>query len=98
MRRRCGPTSRTPGGGSRRRAAGSASASSPQTVALLHRFNRALTLVEQGVDGAEVAYRLGYADQPHFVNEFRRFAGVSPSGFGRARQVQFLQDEGARAA
>jgi AraC-like DNA-binding protein len=70
----------------------------PKKVAILQRFNRALSLVERGVDGAEIAYRCGYVDQPHFVNEFRRLAGVSPSGFARAPQVQFLQDAGERAA
>lgn len=70
----------------------------PKTVAMLQRFNRALPLVLQGVDGAEVAYRLGYADQPHFVNEFRRFAGASPTAIARGPQVQFLQDAEARAA
>jgi AraC-like DNA-binding protein len=70
----------------------------PKTVAMLQRFNRALALVERGVDGAQVAYRCGYADQPHFVNEFRRFAGVPPSALVREPQVQFLQDVGERAA
>jgi AraC-like DNA-binding protein len=70
----------------------------PKTVALLQRFNRALSLVESGIDGAQVAYRCGYADQPHFVNEFRRFAGVPPSALVREPQVQFLQDAGERAA
>ena len=32
------------------------------------------------------------------VNEFRRFAGISPSAFARTPQVQFLQDEGEQAA
>jgi AraC-like DNA-binding protein len=70
----------------------------PKAVAMLQRFNRALGLVERGVDGAHVAYRCGYADQSHFVNEFRRFAGLPPSAFARTPQVQFLQDAGDRAA
>jgi AraC-like DNA-binding protein len=70
----------------------------PKAVAMLQRFNRALGLVEDGVDGTHVAYRCGYADQSHFVNEFRRFAGTSPSAFARTPQVQFLQDAGERAA
>jgi AraC-like DNA-binding protein len=66
----------------------------PKAVARLLRFNRALRLVERGLDGAEVAYRGGYTDQAHFVNEFRRFSGETPAAFARAPQVQFLQDAG----
>lgn len=63
----------------------------PKLAALLVRFNRALALVERGVDGAEVAFRCGYADQAHFVKEFRRFSGSTPATFARETQVPFLQ-------
>jgi AraC-like DNA-binding protein len=53
----------------------------PKVVARLIRFNRALPLVERGVAGVEVAYRCGYADQAHLVNEFRRFSGSTPAAF-----------------
>jgi AraC-like DNA-binding protein len=70
----------------------------PKAVARLLRFNRALRLVERGVDGAEVAYRCGYADQAHFVKEFRRFSGDTPAAFAQAPQVPFPQDAGEQAA
>lgn len=71
---------------------------SPKSVAQLVRFNRALRLLAGGMDAAAVAAQAGYADQPHFAKEFRRFTGVTPGAFLRERQVQFVQDGPARAA
>ncbi|MGH7357899.1 MAG: helix-turn-helix domain-containing protein, partial [Candidatus Rokuibacteriota bacterium] len=70
----------------------------PKAVARLLRFNRALSLVERGLDGAEIAHGCGYSDQAHFVKEFHRFSGSTPAAFARDAQVQFLQDAAERAA
>jgi AraC-like DNA-binding protein len=70
----------------------------PKAVARLLRFNRALRFLEGGLQAAEVAYRCGYTDQAHFVNEFRRFSGSTPGAFARTPEVPFLQDADARAA
>lgn len=55
----------------------------PKTVARILRFHRAIELYDQGVCSgwADVALECGYSDQAHFVNDFRRFAGVSPTVF-----------------
>lgn len=55
----------------------------PKTVARILRFHRAIELYDQGLctGWADVAYECGYTDQAHFVNDFRRFAGVSPTNF-----------------
>lgn len=55
----------------------------PKTVARILRFHRAIELYDQGLCAgwADVAYECGYTDQAHFVNDFRRFAGVSPTVF-----------------
>ena len=37
------------------------------------------------VDWATVAFRHGYADQPHLAGEFRELAGVTPTGYLRSR-------------
>jgi AraC-like DNA-binding protein len=37
------------------------------------------------VDWAAVAFRHGYADQPHLADEFRELAGVTPTGYLRSR-------------
>jgi AraC-like DNA-binding protein len=62
----------------------------PKTAARLLRFERARSLLERGLGGAEAARRCGYADQAHLVNEFRRFSGTTP--------VAFLQDAAGPAA
>lgn len=55
----------------------------PKTVARILRFHRAIELYDRGICAgwADVAYECGYADQAHFVNDFRHFAGVSPTLF-----------------
>ena len=60
----------------------------PKTVARILRFHRAIGLFDQGrcAGWADVAYQCGYADQAHFVNDFRHFAGVSPTVFLAARR------------
>ena len=52
----------------------------PKRLARITRFQRALMLIEAGgKGGAETAIDCGYADQAHFVRDFRRLAGCSPS-------------------
>jgi len=46
------------------------------------RFERARQLLVHGEARAvDVALAAGYSDQPHFVREFRRFAGVTPGRY-----------------
>jgi AraC-like DNA-binding protein len=55
----------------------------PKTIARILRFHRAIGLYDRGLCAgwADVAYECGYTDQAHFVNDFRHFAGVSPTVF-----------------
>lgn len=78
---------------------------SPKMFARIVRFQRALTLLKRdpGCTLAEIAARCGYYDQPHFVRDFKAFAGAVPraqTGYFPAEApadfspnlVQFLQD------
>ncbi len=60
----------------------------PKTVARILRFQRAIDLYDRGLCAgwADIAYECGYTDQSHFVNDFGRFAGVSPSAFLAGRR------------
>jgi AraC-like DNA-binding protein len=58
---------------------------SPKLFARLVRFDRAVRdLAHRGTaTWAQFAVAHGYADQAHFINEFREFAGVTPGEFER---------------
>jgi AraC-like DNA-binding protein len=71
---------------------------SPKRLARITRFQHALQALERGPargSGAAVAVACGYADQAHFVREFRELAGCPPSThvLNRAEMTGlFLQD------
>ena len=72
----------------------------PKRYCRIRRFQRALTLTNRGhsVDWPQVALDCGYFDQAHFINDFRSFAGLTPTGYLSARtpfqnHVKFLQSD-----
>lgn len=48
----------------------------PKTLARILRLRRALSLARAGLPAAEVAARIGYADQAHLSREVRALAGI----------------------
>jgi AraC-like DNA-binding protein len=59
---------------------------SPKALARIHRFRRALALLNNGdgrVPWTELAEQCGYYDQSHLINEFHRFTGFSPVELAR---------------
>ncbi len=54
---------------------------SPKTFARVTRFQRSLNRLktDPGVSLGSVATECGFADQSHFVRDFKRFTGVAPS-------------------
>lgn len=57
---------------------------SPKRWLRLRRFQRSLARARASHhDWADIAFELGYSDQPHFVREFRDFAGLTPSEYRR---------------
>ena len=72
----------------------------PKRYCRIRRFQRALALVNRGhhIDWSQVALDCGYFDQAHFINDFRSFAGLTPTGYLSARtsfqnHVKFLQSD-----
>lgn len=57
----------------------------PKTLARVHRFKSALTLLGTRfeVPWAELALHCGYYDQSHLVHDFKRFSGYAPGEFLR---------------
>jgi transcriptional regulator GlxA family with amidase domain len=50
----------------------------PSTLAGVLRLGRAMRLCAAARPAADVAFAVGYADQPHMTREMRRLAGVTP--------------------
>jgi AraC-like DNA-binding protein len=59
----------------------------PKVFCRLARFRRVIGELRtiESVDWAGIAVDCGYFDQPHFIHDFRAFAGVSPSAYLRQR-------------
>lgn len=54
----------------------------PKQYLRLLRFNKALNLLQADtVNYSEVTFQCGYYDQAHFINEFSRFTGYSPTEY-----------------
>lgn len=62
----------------------------PKRYARVLRFNRTLALLAlpHPASLAQIALATGHADQAHFANEFRRFAGLPPSRYEPASAGQ----------
>jgi AraC-like DNA-binding protein len=53
----------------------------PKALARVLRFQRAVGLLRDGGELADVALTCGYYDQPHFNRDFRELAGITPTDF-----------------
>jgi AraC-like DNA-binding protein len=60
----------------------------PKLFCRVRRFQLALqkTFGREMVDWAEIAADSGYFDQPHFIHDFTKFSGLTPSSYLRQRQ------------
>jgi AraC-like DNA-binding protein len=54
---------------------------SPKKFAALVRLRHVVRLRRAGVSLTDIAHAAGYADQPHFIKDFRRFTGQAPESF-----------------
>jgi AraC-like DNA-binding protein len=54
---------------------------SPKSYFRLMRFRHAVASVRgrREIDWLDLTHTLGYADQSHFIRDFKAFAGVTPS-------------------
>lgn len=72
-----------------------ASGMGPHQWRLNRRINRARQWLRQGLPLAEVAYRLGFADQAHFQRLFRQHTAVTPGHYRRAGARSKEHEHGA---
>ena len=54
---------------------------SPKKFAALVRLRHVVRLRHAGASLTQIAHAAGYADQPHFIKDFRRFTGQAPESF-----------------
>jgi AraC-like DNA-binding protein len=59
----------------------------PKMFSRMCRFRRVIGRIRpaEQIDWADTALECGYFDQPHFIHDFREFAGVSPATYLRDR-------------
>jgi AraC-like DNA-binding protein len=54
----------------------------PKLYSQINRFQHSLRLVRtRNTSLTDIAYECGYADQSHFIKEFKAFTGTTPSGY-----------------
>jgi AraC-like DNA-binding protein len=73
----------------------------PKAFSRITRLQTVVRTIGEGADWADTAYRCGYFDQAHFINDFREFSGMTPGAFVRetnrmnelfaGTDVEFLQ-------
>jgi len=72
----------------------------PKQYCRIRRFQQVLAAAEQGkrVEWTRIAADCGYFDQSHFIHDFRRFSGLTPTAYDARRtefrnHVKFLQSD-----
>ncbi len=62
---------------------------SPKTFLKIVRFNKAFEMLKSGrfAKLSDIAYRLQYFDQSHFIREFRHFTGTTPFQFSKEQHA-----------
>lgn len=68
---------------------------SPRSLARLLRLRRLLALVDirKPIDWADLAARFGWFDQSHFIRDFKRHTGISPSRYVKAQLETYSPTE-----
>lgn len=60
---------------------------SPKRYSLLKKFHSSVTQLNLNRNLTEIALNLDYYDQAHFINEFKSFAGICPSGMLKEKNI-----------
>jgi len=68
----------------------------PKLYCRLARFRAGLAYARANSDWADVAARLGYADQSHLIAEFREFSGLTPGRIAHERRFHPFMEQPLR--
>jgi AraC-like DNA-binding protein len=55
----------------------------PHAYQMQRRIEVACTLLQSGISAAQVATRVGFADQSHFTRHFKRICHITPGRYAR---------------
>jgi AraC-like DNA-binding protein len=68
---------------------------SPKKFASIVRLRHVVRLRARGADLTSIAFRAGYSDQSHFINDFKQMTGLAPKSFFQritvGKNAEFLQ-------
>jgi AraC-like DNA-binding protein len=54
---------------------------SPKLLCRIMRFHNVVAQVREGTPWSALAFRAGFFDQAHLINDFRQFAGLAPAAY-----------------
>ncbi|MCW5911986.1 MAG: AraC family transcriptional regulator [Cyclobacteriaceae bacterium] len=63
---------------------------SPKKYMQRLRFNRTVTMLKNNCDMMDIVVELGYHDQAHLINDFKKFAGCAPSRYNTSPGLESL--------
>jgi len=68
---------------------------SPKHIQKIIRFNEALQMISSSVfkSWCQVAYTTGYADQSHFIRNFKSFSGYTPDEYVQLKPIEYRRKE-----
>jgi transcriptional regulator GlxA family with amidase domain len=59
----------------------------PKIYARVARMRRAIRAMESRAPHAAIAFACGYTDQAHFIRDFRRLTGLTPTAYARMSKI-----------
>jgi len=65
---------------------------SPKRYQSILRFGKVIESIRDAENLAELAFELNYADQSHFIKEFKKYSGITPKNYLNIDAIEFLNN------